>query len=79
MEAYIRSLETEIGAREKLLCLLREALLFYEKQRGEAKIVVYVKISIFSFVEETVNFLIPRPIAVSERGSRNSNRLLKNC
>lgn len=39
MEAYVKALELEIAEREKLIDFLHQATLFYESQRGEAKIV----------------------------------------
>lgn len=52
MEAYVKALELEIAEREKLIEILHQATLFYESQRGEAKIVSNVsicKISIHNF------------------------------
>lgn len=42
MEAYVKALELEIAEREKLIDFLHQATLFYESQRGEAKIVCNV-------------------------------------
>ncbi|KAL0278276.1 UNVERIFIED_CONTAM: hypothetical protein PYX00_000133 [Menopon gallinae] len=39
MEAYVKALEVEIAEREKLIDILYQATLFYESQRGEAKLV----------------------------------------
>lgn len=39
MEAYVKALELEIAEREKLIDFLHQATVFYESQRGEAKIV----------------------------------------
>lgn len=43
MEAYVKALELEIAEREKLIEILHQAALFYETQRGEAKLVVNVR------------------------------------
>lgn len=46
MEAYVKALEVEIAEREKLIEILYQATLFYESQRGEAKLVSNVSIKI---------------------------------
>lgn len=50
MEAYIKALEVEIKERQDLIDLLDLADVFYETQRGEARIVCNVSFFLLLFV-----------------------------
>ena len=45
MEEYVNALKKELIEKEELLTLLDQASLFYESQRGEAKVVATVSLS----------------------------------
>lgn len=61
IQSYVSSLKEEIKERAKLIELLEQGDVFYQHQRGEAKIVVTVS-SIFFKTDRQLSLMIFRPI-----------------
>lgn len=62
IQSYVSSLKEEIKERAKLIELLEQGDVFYQHQRGEAKIVVTVSILYLFKTDRQLSLLIFRPI-----------------